>query len=155
MSEEKMQVEESPKEQEAPAEEPQQEIPLNRETAIQKALKIAITRGSVVKGISEVLKALEARKCKMIFLADDCDNDNYKNTLKALAAEMQVPVIGIDSWQKLKDFCKLGLLSSIIKEHAQKKGKEGKIKPRCSSCAILDWGEESDAKEFLEKEIKK
>ena len=138
---------------EQPAEEQIQEVPLNQETAIQKALKIALTRGSVVKGISEVLKALEAQKVKIIFLAEDCDNDQYKSTLKALAKEFKVPILTVETWEKLKDFCRLGLLSSTIKELAEKKGKEGKIKPRCSSCAILDWGEESDAKEFLQKEF--
>ena len=136
------------------AQEQIQETPLNRETAIQKALKIALCRGTVVKGISEVLKALEAQKVKVIFLAEDCDNDEYKTTLNALAKEFKVPVLSVDSWQKLKDFCRLGLLSSTIKEVAEKKGKEAKIKPRCSSCAILEWGEESDAKEFLLKEMK-
>ena len=151
MSEEKkMDVEESQPQQ---AEEQIQEVPLNRETAIQKVLKIALTRGAVVKGISEVLKALEAQKVKVVFLADDCDNKQYKTTVKALAKEFKVPVLGVDSWEKLKDFCRLGLLSSTIKEIAVKKGKDGKIKPRCSSCAILDWGEESDAKEFLQKEF--
>ena len=140
---------------EQPAEEQIQEVPLNQEIAIQKALKIALTRGSVVKGISEVLKALEAQKVKIIFLAEDCDNDQYKSTLKALAKEFKVPILTVETWEKLKDFCRLGLLSTTIREIAEKKGKEGKIKPRCSSCAILDWGEESDAKEFLEKEIKK
>ena len=148
MSEEKMEVDEQPQP------EPVQEVPLNKETAIQKALKIALTRGSVVKGISEVLKALEAQKVKVVFLAEDCDNDQYKTTINVLAKEVKVPVVGIDSWEKLKDFCRLGLLSSTIREVAEKKNKEGKIKPRCSSCAILDWGEESDAKAFLEKEFK-
>ncbi len=147
MSEEKMEIDQPQPEEQV------QEVPLNKETAIQKALKIALTRGSVVKGISEVLKALEAQKVKIIFLAEDCDNDQYKQTIKALAKEFKVPVLDVDSWEKLKDFCRLGLLSSTIKEIAEKKGKEGKIKPRCSSCAILDWGEESDAKEFLEKSI--
>ena len=150
MSEDKMDVDQP--QPQAP-EEQVQDVPLNRETAIQKALKIALTRGAVVKGISEVLKALEAQKVKVVFLADDCDNDQYKTTVKALAKEFKVPVLGVDSWEKLKDFCRLGLLSSTIKEVAEKKGKEGKNKPRCSSCAILDWGEESDAKEFLQKEF--
>ena len=148
MSEEKMEVEQ-------PVEEQVQEVPLNRETAIQKALKVALTRGTVVKGISEVLKALEAQKVKVVFLAENCDNDQYKQTITALAKERKVPVLTVDTWENLKDYCRLGLLSSTIKEIAEKKGKEGKIKPRCSSCAILDWGEESDAKEFLEKEMKK
>ena len=146
MSEEKMEVEQ-------PVEEQVQEAPLNRETAIQKALKVALTRGTVVKGISEVLKALEAKKVKVVFLADNCDNDQYKSTVIAVAKEHKVPIINIDTWENLKDYCRLGLLSSTIKEIAEKKGKEGKIKPRCSSAAILDWGEESDAKEFLEKSI--
>ena len=52
MSEVKM--DEEPQEQPQAAEEQIQDVPLNRETAIQKALKIALTRGAVVKGISEV-----------------------------------------------------------------------------------------------------
>ena len=149
MSEEKMEVEQ-------PVEEQVQEAPLDRETAILKVLKIALTRGTVVKGISEVLKALEAKKVKVVFLADNCDNDQYKSTVTAVAKEHKVPIINIDTWENLKDYCRLGLLSSTIKEIAEKKGKEGKIKPRCSSAAILDWGEESDAKKYLEeKEFKK
>ena len=152
MSEEKMEVEQ----QEQQVEEQVQEAPLNKETAIQKALKVALTRGAVVKGISEVLKALEAQKVKVIFLANNCDNDQYKQTITALAKEKKVPVLTIDTWENLKDYCRLGLLSSTIKEIAEKKGKEGKIKPRCSSAAILDWGEETDAKKYLEeKEFKK
>ena len=144
MSEEKMEVEQ-------PVEEQVQEVPLNRETAIQKALKVALTRGTVVKGISEVLKALEAQKVKVVFLAENCDNDQYKQTITALAKERKVPVLTVDTWENLKDYCRLGLLSSTIKEIAEKKGKEGKIKPRGSSAAILDWGEETDAKKYLEE----
>ena len=152
MSEEKMEVEQ----QEQQAEEQVQDTPLNTETAIQKVLKVALTRGAVVKGISEVLKALEAQKVKVIFMAENCDNDQYKQTITALAKEKKVPVITVDTWENLKDYCRLGLLSSTIKEIAEKKGKEAKIKPRCSSAAILDWGEETDAKKYLEeKEFKK
>ena len=152
MSEEKMEVEQ----QEQQAEEQVQDTPLNTETAIQKVLKVALTRGAVVKGISEVLKALEAQKVKVIFMAENCDNDQYKQTITALAKEKKVPIITVDTWENLKDYCRLGLLSSTIKEIAEKKGKEAKIKPRCSSAAILDWGEETDAKKYLEeKEFKK
>ena len=140
---------------EQPVEEQVQEAPLDRETAIKKALSVALTRGTVVKGISEVLKALEAQKVKVVFLAENCDNDQYKQTVEALAKEHKVPLIKVDTWENLKDYCKLGLLSSTIKEVAEKKGKEGKIKPRCSSAAILDWGEDTDAKKYLEEEPKK
>ena len=141
---------------EQPGEEQVQEATLDRDTAIQKVLKVALTRGTVVKGISEVLKALEAKKVKVVFLAENCDNDQYKETIQVLAKEHKVPVLMVDTWENLKDYCRLGLLSSTIKEIAEKRGKEGKIKPRCSSAAILDWGEDSDAKKYLEeKEFKK
>ena len=130
-------------------EQPAQELTF--ETALEKALAIALTRGAVVKGLAEVLKALEAGKVKMIFLAEDCDNEQYKTTLNALAAQFKVPVVQVETWESLKDYCKLGLPSATIKKVAEEKGKEAKIKPKCSSCAIIDWGEESDAKDFLEK----
>ena len=129
----------------------QQPVALTKETASEKALAIALTRGAVVKGIAEVLKALEAGKVQMVFLADDCDNDQYKDTIKALAAQFKVKVVSVEAWESLKDYCKLGLPSATIKAVAEEKGKEAKIKPKCSSCAIIDWGDESDAKEFLEK----
>jgi ribosomal protein L7Ae-like RNA K-turn-binding protein len=96
------------------------------------------------------LKALESQKVKVVFLAEDCDNDQYKETIRALAEQFGVPVIDIEAWNDLKDFCKLGLLSSTIKQIAEEKGKEAKIKPRCSSAAIIDFGEETEAKKFLE-----
>ena len=128
----------------------EQPAALTKETAIEKALAIALTRGAVVKGIAEVLKALEAGKVQMVFLADDCDNDQYKDTIKALAAQFKVTVVSVEAWESLKDYCKLGLPSATIKAVAEEKGKEAKIKPKCSSCAIIDWGDESDAKTFLE-----
>ena len=128
----------------------EQPAALTKETAIEKALAIALTRGAVVTGIAEVLKALEAGKVQMVFLADDCDNDQYKDTIKALAAQFKVKVVSVEAWESLKDYCKLGLPSATIKAVAEEKGKEAKIKPKCSSCAIIDWGDESDAKTFLE-----
>jgi ribosomal protein L7Ae-like RNA K-turn-binding protein len=86
-------------------------------------------------------------------LAEDCDNDQYKETLTTLAAQTKVPVVTVEAWTDLKDFCKLGLLSSTIRQIAEEKGKEPKIKPRCSCAAIIDWGEDSEARKFLEAEF--
>ena len=126
-------------------------VELTKESALEKALAIALTRGLVVKGLAEVLKALEAGKVQMVFYADDCDNEQYKQTLIALAKQFKVPVLNVEAWESLKDYCKLGLPSATIKAVAEEKGKEAKIKPKCSSCAIIDWRDESDAKAFLEK----
>lgn len=129
--------------------------PMDRMTAIQTIISIASHHGGVVKGIAETLKALECQKAKVVFLAEDCDNDQYKDTLTALAAQFNVPVIEISTWVELKDFCNLGLQSATILKVAEEKGKEAKIKPRCSSCAIIDFGEESEARQFLESELTK
>lgn len=130
-----------------------QPIELNRSSAIQTLLNIASKTGLVVKGIAEAIKALECHKVQCVFLADDCDNEQYKATLIALAKELNVPVLPLEKWVDLKDYCKLGLPSTTIQEVAKQKGKEPKIKPRCSSCAIIEWGEESEAKNFLASEL--
>jgi len=128
-------------------------IQLTRETAIQTVLGIAGHHGGVVKGLAETLKALEGQKAKIIFLAEDCDNEQFKNTVRALASQTAVPVVDVATWVELKDACKLGLDSATITRIAEEKGKEPKIKPRCSVATIIDWGEDSEARVFLEKEL--
>ena len=123
---------------------------MDRETAIQQVLKISLCHGGVLKGIAETVKALEQGKAKVVFLADDCDKDDYKNLIKALCSQNKVPVVEIPEWVSLKDFCKLGMNSETIKQIAEEKGKDAKIKPRCSSAVIVEWGEDSEAKTWLE-----
>ena len=124
-------------------------------TACRDVLSIALKNGGVLKGIAETLKALElGNKVKMVFLAEDCDNDDYKNTVIALAKLQGVPLVEIPTWVELKDFCNLGLASKVITQIAEEKGKEAKIKPRCSVASIIDWGEDSEARQFIFRELK-
>ncbi len=108
-------------------------------TASRDVLSIALKHGGVLKGVAEVLKALELgkSKVKMVFLAEDCDNNDYKNVVSTLARQQGVPCVEIPTWVELKDFCKLGLASQVITRIAEEKGKAPKIKPRCSSCAVI------------------
>lgn len=129
-------------------------IPLDRQTAIQKVLSIALHHGGLLRGVAETCKAIESGKTKVVFIAEDCDNDQAKTLVITLAQNAAVPVLVVPSWEELKDYCKLGLLSSTIKEVAESKGKPAKIKPRCSFAAIIDWGEDSEARRFLESELK-
>jgi len=126
---------------------------LTRETAIQTVLGIADHHGGVVKGLAETLKALESQKAKIVFLADDCDNEQFKNTVRALSQQTGIPVVDVATWVELKDACRLGLPSATIQRIAEEKGKEPKMKPRCSVATIIDWGEDSEARVFLEKEL--
>ena len=127
--------------------------PLDRQSAIQIVINTALNHGGVLKGVAETCKALEAGKAKVVFIAEDCDNEQAKTLVSTLAQQNGVPVLEVPSWEELKDYCKLGLLSSTIKEIAESKGKQAKIKPRCSFATIMDWGEDSEARRFLEKEF--
>ena len=123
---------------------------LTKDNATKSVIQRALNVNGVLKGVSETLKALENNKVKLIFLADDCDDENYKNVLTLLAKEKKVPVVSVDTWENLKDFCKLGLPSSEIRRIAEDKGKDPKIKPRCSSASIIDFVEEDkESLDFL------
>ena len=123
---------------------------LTKETAIQQVIQRSLNVNGVLKGIAETIKALENQKVQLVFLAEDCDNDQYKQTLLALAKQYKVKVIDVPTWEELRDYCKLGLPSSTIKKIAEDKGKEAKIKPRCSCASIVDFGDENkEAKDFL------
>ena len=124
---------------------------LNKITASEIVLGKALAVNGVIKGIAETIKALESGKVQMVFLAEDCDNDQYKETVIALANQYNVKVIDIPTWIELKDFCKLGMQSSTIIKIAEDKGKEPKIKPRCSCAAIVEWGDEQEARDYLIK----
>jgi small subunit ribosomal protein S12e len=125
---------------------------LTRESAIQLVIQRALNVNGVLKGIAETIKALENGKVKLVFLADDCDNEQYKETLTALANQYKVRIVSVGTWEELKDFCKLGMLSSTIRKIAEDKGKDPKIKPRCSCACIVDFGEEHrEAMDFLSK----
>lgn len=60
---------------------------LTRDNATKSVIQRALNVNGVLKGVSETLKALENNKVKLIFLADDCDDENYKNVLTLLAKE--------------------------------------------------------------------
>lgn len=105
--------------------------------AIQQIITNARNDNGLVKGISETVKALESQKAKVVLIAEDCDNDEYKKLVTTLAAQYKVPVVQVPTWIELKDSCNLGLHSEIIRNVAKEKGKPEKIKPRCSSAAII------------------
>ena len=126
---------------------------LTRETAIHTVLNTASHHGGLVKGVRETMKAIESQQAKIVFIAEDCDNDEYKNKVTLFAKQNGVPVIEVATWVELKDACKLGLNSALLQKIAEEIGKEAKMKPRCSTCTITNWGEDTEARLFLEKEL--
>jgi ribosomal protein L7Ae-like RNA K-turn-binding protein len=105
-------------------------------TAIQQIISNAKNSNGLVKGIAETVKTILAGKAKVVFLAEDCDNKEYLDLVKALTKQHKVPLVSVPNWVNLKDFCNLGLNSKLVKK-AGEKTKEPKLKPRCSSCTII------------------
>ena len=54
---------------------------LTKESATQLVIQRALNVNGVLKGVSETIKALEAGKVQLIFLAEDCDSQQYKITM--------------------------------------------------------------------------
>ena len=81
----------------------------------------------------------------MVILAKDCNDPIYKKLITALAKQNKIPLIEVDSRDTLGKWvgqCKF-----------DKAGEARRVKG-CSSCAIKNYGEESEAYTYLEQYIK-
>jgi small subunit ribosomal protein S12e len=80
-------------------------------------------------------KALDRHSAKLCVLAKDVDSDEYKTLVTALCKEGNVPLLYIESREKLGEL--VGLAK--VDREGQVKGKIQK----CSVAVITDYGEES------------
>lgn len=98
----------------------------------------------LVQGLNQVGKALDRKDAYLCVLATDCDDPKYKKLITALAKQNKIPLIEVDSRAELGEWlgqCKY-----------DKTGVARKVRG-CSSCAIKDYGEQSEALTYLEKYI--
>jgi small subunit ribosomal protein S12e len=103
-------------------------------TAIRKVLKIAKGKDGLVRGIHEVVKALEQNKVKVCFLAATVNEDEYKKLISALCKEKQVPLVEVADNKKLGEWAGL---CKIDKDGAARKV------VGASCVAVTNFGEES------------
>ncbi|EPY36803.1 small subunit ribosomal protein S12e [Strigomonas culicis] len=75
----------------------------------------------------------------MCILADDCEDEEYKKLVTALAKQGNIDLINVESREKLAAWAGLTRTNT--------EGKEKILK--CSSVAIRDFGERSKALDFL------
>ena len=110
-----------------------------------ECLLISLISIGVVKGLNQVLKALDTKAANICFIADDCDDPKYIKTVEALAKQNKIPVIHVEERNNLGEW--LGQCKYDTDGNARKvKG--------CSSAVVQDYGEQSDALVFLENYIK-
>ena len=113
-------------------------------------LKKAAIAGVIVKGVKETLKAIEANRCKVVFITKDCDDDSYKKCIRDYSEMYSVPIIEVDNKFLIRDTVMLGVPSDIIINKAKSNGKEPKVMPNCYVAAILAYGDVND--KFKDKE---
>eukprot|EP00766_Chilomastix_caulleryi_P000178 gnl/Chilomastix_caulleri/117.p1 GENE.gnl/Chilomastix_caulleri/117~~gnl/Chilomastix_caulleri/117.p1 ORF type:complete len:172 (-),score=63.02 gnl/Chilomastix_caulleri/117:68-508(-) len=102
--------------------------------AIVKILKDAAIGGGVVRGLRQVVKALEQKEAKVVVLATDCDNNSYVALIKGLCEESGATLISDcltgDVLGKVTGAFKTKPDSSVSGKH-------------CSSAAITHFGPDS------------
>ena len=115
------------------------------DTELPKVIAKSQINDGLVHGLNEVIKALDRKEAQLCLLAEDCEEDKYKNLVKAFCAQNNIRLLMVEKRNSLGEW--LGYF---------KKDEEGKIRKLrgISSCAIKDYGESTAALEFVLKHVK-
>merc|ERR1712022_19241 len=119
-----------------------EEVVLDDETALKKALKIAMVNNGLSRGIRECARDLDKANVVLCILAKNCNEPAYTKLIKALCTEQSIPLM---EWP---ENATLGEYAGLCKIDAE--GNARKV-VSCSCVCITDWGDESAARAYLEK----
>ena len=103
-------------------------------------LRTALVHDGLVRGLREVVRALDKRKAHLCVLADNCDEKNYTKLIEALCKEANVHLV------RVPDNMQLGQWVGLCK--IDKEGEARRI-VKCSSCVVADFGVNSEALKVL------
>merc|ERR1739848_144404 len=117
----------------------------NINDAIKSVIKKSQANDGLVKGLNEVLKALDRKQALLCVLADDCEDLKYKKFVTAMAKSNNIPLITVDKRMDLGEW--LGHCAY------DKEGKARKVKGT-SSVAIKNYGEETKDLAFVLNHIR-
>lgn len=126
-------------------EEEEEEVVTDLMDAVPKVLKKSLMHDGLVRGLHETAKALDAKRVQCCFLSSSCNEEAYSKLVRALCKANNVPLIDVP------DSKDLGQWSGLCK--IDKEGQPRKI-VGASCVAIIDYGEESPAMNFLQQHIK-
>merc|ERR1711977_611926 len=139
----KMDVEDTPVE--VAAEEPAVEAePLDSTSALKQVLSRALCHDGLARGIRECARVLDKRRVHLCVLAENCSEPAYKKLIEALCTEHGINLM------KVPDNSELGEWAGLCKIDSE--GKARKV-VSCSCVCVTDYGEESEALNFLLKEL--
>ncbi|KAH9600131.1 Ribosomal protein L7Ae/L30e/S12e/Gadd45 [Trypanosoma melophagium] len=119
--------------------------PESLEDAIRIVLQKSREVNGLVRGLSEVARALYRRTAHLCILADDCEDEEYKKLITALAKQGVIDLINVEEREKLAQWAGL-----------TKVGADGEVKKtfKCSCVAVRDFGERTRALEYLLSQLK-
>lgn len=129
----------------APIEEIVDVVPENLKEAIKIVVRKAQEANGLIRGLSEVARALDRRTAYMCFLASDCEDEEYKKLIKALCGAGNIDFVEVESREELAEWAGL-----------QKHKSDGTVKTfKCSCVAISDFGDRTKALEMLLSQLSK
>ena len=119
--------------------------PLDTVSALKQVLKKALCADGLARGIRECAKMLDKRAVHLCVLADNCNEPAYKKLIEALCTEHSINLMKVD------DNSLLGEWAGLRKMDAE--GNARKV-VSCSCVCVTDYGEQSEALDFLLKDLK-
>ena len=136
---------ESDTEQQPPVQPVEEEKSDNIHDATKIVLKKSLANNGVVKGLNEVVKALDRKEALLCVLSEDCEDAKYKKLVTQMCKQNNIPLIEVESRAEVGEWlgqCKY-----------DKQGVARRVRG-CSSVAIKDYGEETEALNFVLNYIK-
>ncbi|CCW66833.1 unnamed protein product [Phytomonas sp. Hart1] len=116
------------------------EEPSSLEDAIRIVIQKSLEANGLVRGLTEVARALDRNVAHLCILAEDCEDGDYKKLITALAKRGSIDLINVGSRVKLAEW------SGLVRKNSA-----GEITKtlKCSSVVIYDFGEKTRAMEYL------
>merc|ERR1712087_381895 len=108
--------------------------------AVKGVLKRAMGVDGVIRGLHEVAKHIDASKAQVVFLAESCNEPNYKKLVQGLCLEKNVPLIDVPDNKALGEWAGLCKID--------KDGLPRKVVGASCVC-VTDFGEEGQAYEYM------
>mmetsp|Transcript_2330 Transcript_2330/g.5323 ORF Transcript_2330/g.5323 Transcript_2330/m.5323 type:complete len:147 (-) Transcript_2330:268-708(-) len=112
--------------------------------ALRLCLQKSMHHDGLARGLREVVKALDSKIAHLCVLSKSCDEPSYIKLINALCKERQIRIIEVPDSKMLGEW--VGLCK--INEEGEAEKVVG-----CSSAAIVNWGQETKARDVLLKYI--
>ncbi|KAG8348205.1 putative Ribosomal protein L7Ae L30e S12e Gadd45 family [Trypanosoma vivax] len=119
--------------------------PKSLEDALCTVLRKAREANGLIRGLSEVTRALDRHTAHLCVLADDCEDEDYKKLVKGLAQQGNIDLITVEEREKLAEW------AGVVKFDADGKTRKAM---KCSCVAVRDFGENTAALGYLLSHLK-